>query len=192
MCQVRPWQVIHTKPALFLRLLLTEFLHLSQILKALVWHWWWKMEIVSVGHVKQWCVWFLSLGFEGVPVCVELLCGDFCVLQDFLVHCCIDSIQSAHAGFLSFVLTAHGKDYSVLLSCFALCRSNWIFHFFVVFWDAQVLLDCVLSSFMWLSFKMAFARPHWIQFYCVAIAYPMLLWQVWGKTRPWVCHLCEW
>lgn len=55
---------------------------------------------------------------------VELLCGDFCVLQDFLVHCCIDTKQSAHAGFLSFVLTAHGKDYSVLLSCFALCRSN--------------------------------------------------------------------
>lgn len=63
----------------------------------------------------------LSLGFEGVPACGVPL-WRLRVLQDFLLHCCIDAKPSAWAGFLSFVLTAHSKDYSVLLSCFALCR----------------------------------------------------------------------
>lgn len=71
---------------------------------------------------------------------VELLCGDLVFFR------------------ISFVLTAHSKDYSVLLSCFALCRFNLVFHF-VVFQDSDILLGYVLSSFMWLSFKMAFAGP---------------------------------
>lgn len=59
----------------------------------------------------------LSLGFEGVPACGAPL-WRLHVLQDFLLHCGIDAKQSAWAGFVSFVLTAHSEGYSVLLSCF--------------------------------------------------------------------------
>lgn len=131
----------------------------------------------------------LSLGFEGVPACGAPL-WTLNVLRDFLLHCCIGAEQSACAGFLSFVLSPHSKDFPVLLSCSASCKFNWIFHFFEMFWDSEILLACLSSSFMWLSFKMAFAGPLWIQFYCVATAHSVLPWQVWGKTQPWVCHLC--
>lgn len=61
------------------------------------------------------CV-ILALGFEGVPAFGDPLWG-LCVLQDFLLHSCVDAELSARAGFLSFVLIAHSKDCSVVLIC---------------------------------------------------------------------------
>lgn len=127
----------------------------------------------------------LSLGFEGVPACGAPL-WTLNVLWDFLLHCCIGAEQSACAGFLSFVLSPHSKYFPVLLSCSASCKFNWVFHFFEIFWDSEILLACVSSSFMWLSFKMTFAGPLWIQFYCVATAYLCFL----GKFEEKHNHEC--
>lgn len=63
-----------------------------------------------------------------------------------------------------FIFSPHNKDFSLLLSySFVLCKDRSVRSVellaFVVFWDSEILIDCILSIFMWLSLKMAFAGP---------------------------------